>query len=245
MKFAKIFSVFIIISLFLPSFVRADLISPPVELFATPLTLGLFFANLIINFVIFGMAYIIFVGSNIKKINKKSFLVTLFLITIIGFLSDSITFQYIGTENFFAPALFLGFLIFTLDFFICKYYLKLNSKKSLILGIWMGIFTNPFIFLILTFFLSFPFIIFVPSHPNSLDLVKTQGCNKAARIGCKAEPTTIYITDDGKASGKPLYKNYVTLSDVCQYEYGIPSDSIVNCLKTVCGSEFYSSYMKC
>jgi hypothetical protein len=159
----KLIAGLIIFFLFSPKIVKADLLAPPVELFTTPLTLGLFIGNLIVNFFIFGIAYLIFVESNIGKINKKSFLVTIVLITVAGFFSDSFAFALWNKDNFLTLTLILSFLIVLSNFLICKYYLKLSSIKSIILGLWMGLFTNPLVFIIISAFITLPLSIFF--HP--------------------------------------------------------------------------------
>lgn len=149
----KTITVILLVALFFPSVVKADLLSPPDEL-VSPLTLGLFLANLIINFVLFGIAYLIFVESEIKKIKKKPFLVTIFLITLTGFFADSIAFHYSGTENVYASYIISSLLIFVSNFLITKYYLKVDLKKAIILGIWMGMATNPYSYYFIATLLS-------------------------------------------------------------------------------------------
>ena len=155
--------IFILFFSFLTISVKADLLPPPpVELLTTPLTLELFIGNLIINFTLFIFAYMIFVEPDIKKINRKLFFIALVLITLTGFFSDSITFYFIGTTNFLIAALSLGFLIFVLDSIIFKYCLMIKFKKSVKLGIFMAVLTNPFIYLILAAIASiflYPFVI--------------------------------------------------------------------------------------
>jgi hypothetical protein len=170
MRYLIAYSVFVAACIILAKTAKADLLVPPVELLITPLSLGLFLGNLIINFVVFGMGYLFVVERDIKKINKKPFLVSVFLITLAGFFSDSIAFLFYGrgVEMILPVYLSISGLIILLDFLICRFYLKMSSKKSIILGVWMGIATNPFIYLILSFFFSLPLTIFYtqPSHLN-------------------------------------------------------------------------------
>lgn len=74
------------------------------------------------------------------------------------------------------------------------------------------------------------------SRPISLEAVETQACNTAARTGCNANPATIYITSDKTATGKPIYKDYKNLEDICIHEYGMSnSTNSTDCLYRVCG----------
>jgi len=151
--------------LFLSITVSADLIMPPAYLFWSPFTIAVFLANLIINFFIFGLAYVIFVERKLKKINKKTFLIALVLITIVGFIADSITLSFFYISNIIFSVIVALLLIVIFDFLICKYYLKLHKKKALILSIWMGVFTNPFLYLFFTLILSIFLTPFVPHNP--------------------------------------------------------------------------------
>jgi hypothetical protein len=161
-------SILVTICTILAKPVKADVLVTPTDLLISPLSLWLFLGNLIINFAVFGLGYLFVVERNIKKINKKSFLVAVFLITLAGFFSDSVAFLYYGrAEMMLVVSLSISGLIILLDFLICKFYLKMTSKKSIILGIWMGIATNPFSYLILSYFLSLPLTLSPqPSHLN-------------------------------------------------------------------------------
>jgi len=180
MRYLIACSVFVTICAILAEPVKADLLVPPVELLITPLSLGLFLGNLIINFVVFGVGYLFAVESDIKKINKKSFLVAIFLITLAGFFSDSVAFLYYGhdAEMMLAVSLSISGLIILLDFLICKFYLKMTSKKSIILGTWMGIATNPFSYLIISFFLSLFLVPFTTQHVAPIDDLTLQAQSK-------------------------------------------------------------------
>lgn len=147
-------SVFVVICVIFAKAVKGDLLMPPTELLITPLSLGLFLGNFVINFVVFGLGYLFVVERDIKKIDKKSFLIGVFLITLAGFFSDSVVFLYYGKEIVLTASLLISMLIIVLDFLVCRFYLKLTSKHSIILGTWMGLSTNPFTYLILSFFLS-------------------------------------------------------------------------------------------
>lgn len=152
-KFILIFFTYAIIFLFSSNIVRGDIIPPP-DVFWTPFALGVFAGNLILNFIFFGIAYLIFVERNIRNINKKSFLITIFLITIVGFFADSVALQYYRTQQMIVAFIVAVFIMFVLDFLIYRFYLKLETKKSMILAIWMAVFTNPFLYMIITVLLS-------------------------------------------------------------------------------------------
>ena len=160
-KFISAFLTFTGMLLFFSNTVKADIMPPPTDIFWTPFTLGVFAGNLIINFIIFGIAYLIFVERNVHNINKKSFLITIFLITTVGFFADSVALNYTSSQQVIIVFIMAAFLIFILDFLICKYYLKLTTKKSTILAIWMAILTNPFFYILITGLLS----ILLPSPP--------------------------------------------------------------------------------
>jgi len=145
------------VGLLSPKPVRADLIVPGAERIITPWSLVLLLANLVINFFIFGLAYLVFVERKIKKIEKKMFFVALVLITLIGFLSDSALLHYWRYEKApFTAFAILGILIAFFDYIVCRKILQLDHKKALELGIWMGIFTNPYVFPIVLYSLVFP-----------------------------------------------------------------------------------------
>ena len=131
--------------------VQADLIPPPKDV-TPPFTIAVFILNLFINCIVFGSAYLLFIDRNTKNINMKKFFITLILITFFGFIADSIILhispRHHGTTLF--AIIFVSCLIFIFDFLIYHYYLILERKQSYILGLWMAIFTNPYIYIIFT-----------------------------------------------------------------------------------------------
>ncbi|MEM3063245.1 MAG: hypothetical protein QW303_06865, partial [Nitrososphaerota archaeon] len=92
---------------------KADIFSPavlPEDLLWSPFTLLLFLGNLIVNF----FAYIIVsLFLNVKNQKGKiKILITLFLITLGGFISDSLFFYFKG----FISLVIVTLLIFIIDF---------------------------------------------------------------------------------------------------------------------------------
>ena len=80
---------------------------------------------------------------------------------------------------------------------------------------------------------------FTGTGPVTSQSAVSKACSIATRMGCAADPATVYMTDDGTASGKIVYKTYTTLDDFCIGEYqAAPSTSTTtnqNCLKLACG----------
>lgn len=168
----RIFLTFIVIFLVFSDKVKADIIMPPTDIFWTPFTIVVFLFNLFLNFIIFGIGYLIFIERNIHKINKKSFFVILILITLLGFFADSITLLFYNNDSIFAfisAIILASFLIFIFNYFIYRFYLKLNVEKSILLGMWMSFLTNPFLYIFLTGFISellTPFVPYKPVYPT-------------------------------------------------------------------------------
>jgi hypothetical protein len=150
---------------------KADILTPNTDIFWTPFTLGVFLANLILNFIIFGIGYIVFVERNVHKIDKKPFLIAVLLITLFGFLADSIVLLF--QDSYYAEPLVISFLaasflIFIFDYLVCRYFLRLDKKKCTILAAWMALFTNPFLYVIITYFFSVLFFSpYTPAFPGT------------------------------------------------------------------------------
>ena len=147
----KIFLIFFLIQIISSKIVKADIITPPTEYFWSPFTVGIFIVNFLLNFIIFGIGYLIFIDRNVYKINKKIFLIAIFLITIFGFIADSITLLFDNIGLLVIAFITAGILILIFNYLICRYFLKIIKKKSIILGIWMSILTNPFLYIIITY----------------------------------------------------------------------------------------------
>lgn len=154
---------FIILAIsFLPQIAKADIIPPPTLGSTFIAYLIVFGANLILNFIIFGLAYLIFIKRGNYTLGLKKFFVGLIIITIGGFLADAIILispyypalfalnlgAYRATMGHFA---LIFAIIFIWNLLICKTYLKINLKKSIFVGLWMGILTNPIIFYLIKF----------------------------------------------------------------------------------------------
>ena len=145
MKNSKKIMLFIIFFLFLfPLITKADIITPTAgEKFKAYLVV--FVANLIVNFFIFGLAYLIFFRKEVKIFKPRKFFLSLIMVTIWGFIADIIIFSKVyRVEIWHFVCLFL--LISIVDALICKFYLKANLRKSVYIGLWMGILSNPIIF---------------------------------------------------------------------------------------------------
>ena len=163
MKNSKNFILLIVSASFLlPIIANADVIPPPTFGFTFIAYLIVFVANLILNFIIFGLAYLIFIKKDNYALGLKKFFIGLIIITIGGFLADTII--LIGSYYLQLSELNLGayratlwhfILIFAIIFIwnllICKTYLKINLKKSVFIGLWMGLLTNPIIFYLIKF----------------------------------------------------------------------------------------------
>lgn len=171
-KSIPLFLPFIVALLYFSNIVKADIIVPPTDIFWTPFTIGVFLANLLLNLLIFGIGFLIFIERNICKINKKSFIITIILITLLGFFADSIALQFYETDStlpLIISIIIVAILIFIFNYLICTYYLNLSYKKSIILGVWMAILTNPFLYIIITGLISellTPLVPYNPTYPT-------------------------------------------------------------------------------
>ncbi len=76
---------------------------------------------------------------------------------------------------------------------------------------------------------------FTGTGPVTSQTAVSKACAIATRIGCTADPTTVYMTDDGTAAGTPIYKTYVSLDGFCVGEYQLAAGSGTTCLKMACG----------
>ena len=164
-KLIMFFLTFILMPIFFSNTAKADIISPPTDAFWSPFTIGVFFGNMFLNFIVFGIGYLIFIERNVHKINKKSFFITIFLITLFGFLADSVALLFRDVGFLIVAIIIAAFLIFFFNYLICRFYLKLIKKKSFILGVWMSIFTNPFLYIIFVFLLTLLLMPFTPYTP--------------------------------------------------------------------------------
>ena len=137
---------FVVLGLILlPQIAKADIIPPPTTGEISVAYLVVFLANLILNFLIFGLAYIIFFKKDTNIFKWGKFFLSLIMVTIGGFIADIIIFSKVyRIEVWHFVCLFI--LILVIDALICKFYLKANLKKSIFIGLWMGILTNPIVF---------------------------------------------------------------------------------------------------
>lgn len=145
---------FVILGLiFLPQIAKADIIPPPTAGEVSIAYLVVFLANLILNFLIFGLAYIIFFKKDTNIFKWGKFFLSLIMVTVGGFIADMIVFSRIyRVEAWHCICLFV--LILVIDALVCKFYLKASLKKSIFIGLWMGILTNPIIFYLVNYLLN-------------------------------------------------------------------------------------------
>lgn len=169
MKIKIFFSLILFLFLSFLNSTKADIFSPavlPEDLLWSPFTLLLFLGNLIVNF----FAYIIVsLFLNVKNQKGKiKILITLFLITLGGFISDSLFFYFKG----FISLVIVTLLIFIIDFLIFRYYVKIHYKIAIKFGLCMTILTNPFIYFIFstitTLILEIFLGLFQPKTPNNM-----------------------------------------------------------------------------
>lgn len=146
---------FIVLALvLLPQIAKADSIPPPTSGEKLTVYLIIFIINLIINFFIFGLAYLIFFRKDANIFKWGKFFLSLIMVTILGFIADMTVFlkaHQLKEWHF----IYLFVLILIIGVFICKFYLKASLKKSIFIGLWMGILTNPITFYIVDFQLKF------------------------------------------------------------------------------------------
>lgn len=137
----------------LPQIAKADIIPPPTTGEVSVAYLVVFIINLIINFFIFGLAYLIFFRKNANIFKWGKFFLSLIMVTILGFIADMVVFLKVyRVEAWHFICLFVFILI--LDALICKFYLKASLKKSIFVGFWMGVLTNPIIFYLANYLLN-------------------------------------------------------------------------------------------
>lgn len=163
----KNFWVFVFAALILlfPALVYADIAPPiPVQigeffLFAVPI----FAIDFIFNFLILVLAYLFIKKKNFIK--SLRFLWYVFLVTFGGFIIDIITlllvmnvYDELVIASSKVPPVIIPEIAYILvsfiplalyNYFLSKKFYNLNKKEALIIGLFMGIFTNPgFLFVI-------------------------------------------------------------------------------------------------
>jgi len=160
MKKITLFATFFALLIFIPKIVRADIIFPPLYgisgIFSASNWLDIllltFLLNLAINVFIFGLAFYIFVRKIPEIYTRKNFIISWIMVSVLGYIADIvIAFAVSSTHVLFGimiiPYVIGVFALITLfDMLVCKYFLKLDTKRSIYIGIWMGILTNPFFY---------------------------------------------------------------------------------------------------
>jgi len=124
-----------------------------IHIYDLPLLLICLLFVLIINFVIWGLLFLIFFRKDKNIFNLRNFLITLTFITVLvfvtGFISQAITNTIQGQDYFYFSDTFLILQQFLINFalmlilywLICKRYLKADRIKSFFVSLILDILT--------------------------------------------------------------------------------------------------------
>ncbi|MEM5831694.1 MAG: hypothetical protein QXT38_00025 [Candidatus Aenigmatarchaeota archaeon] len=122
-----------------------------------------FLINFLTNFCFLLIILVIFVNKNVKEIINKRFVIAVFLLTIINQIGEIFLLDLsyeLESVLFNLPNSFLKYrmryliccwlsipLILFTTFLVCKKILNIPKRQSILIGVFMSIFTNPIIYL--------------------------------------------------------------------------------------------------
>lgn len=132
---------------FAPFSTRADLYFSPVEHITLYPHFG-FLINFAINWVFFTIALLLFIKPVFQATPKGKFLLAVLIITIAGFIADIVPVFLFGDSKVASYQLHFGLtfiLLAIISCLVCKCYLGASWKRSVVVGVFMGVLTNPYI----------------------------------------------------------------------------------------------------